>query len=174
MAGLSLIGSLIGGVMQMQGAKQQAAAQKAAGKAQQQQLNYEAAQLDVRAKQEQAAAQQEGQEIGRRKKLALSALQARSAAGGFTATDPTALDLAGEIESYGTLQEQMAAFGGGDRRAGIEAQAEGRRLSGRAARQGANLAARGTILGGTSSMFSKFFSGLPSGGGGGSTSYRYG
>jgi hypothetical protein len=143
----------------------------AAGKAQQRALNYEAAQLDQEAKQKEAEAQVEAQQYQRKKELTLSNLQANAAASGFTATDPTALALADEISRYGTYQQQLAQYGGENQRAGLEAQAEGRRMTGRAAVTGARYSAAGTILGGISSLAGKFASSTPAVG---ATSFRYG
>lgn len=130
----------------------------AAGKAKQQAAEYEAAQLDVKAKEERAASQRDMEELRRKKELTLSTLQANSAASGFSATDPTTLALADEISRYGTVQEQMAMYGGVSRSEGIEAQAAGRRMEGAAARKGAMYDAAGTILGGISKMGDKFSS----------------
>jgi hypothetical protein len=154
----------------------------AAGKAAQQSANYEAQQLEIKAKEEQAAAQREAQEHSRRKDLALSEVQAKSAASGFSATDPTTLAIADEIARYGSMQEQMAMYGGTSRRAGTEAQAVGRRFEGAAARQGSKYSAAGTILGGISTMAGKYASSASGGGGGGgwstsvvpTSSLRYG
>jgi hypothetical protein len=144
----------------------------AAGNAAKQQADYEAAQLDIRAKEDQAQGQQEAKQLREQKERALSSLTARSAASGFSATDPTSLALADEIERYGTLQEQMAQYGGKSRRTGTEAQATGARISGKAAKKGSKLSAAATILGGISSGLSKYNTG--SGGGGSSSgSYRY-
>lgn len=162
---VSTAAGLVGTFMQARGTL-------AAGKARQQALEYEAQQQELKAKEEQAAAQREAQQYERKKKLALSELQAKSAASGFTATDPTALALADEIARYGTYQEQLAQYGGKSRRAGLEAQAQGSRLTGKAARQGASYSAAGTILGGISSMAGKYAKrSTPAAGGG---SYRYG
>lgn len=100
------------------------------GRMAKQAAEYQAAQLDVNAKNERAAGQREAEQYRRQKTLALSKLTARSAAGGFTATDPTSMALADEITEYGTLQEQMAAYGGASRAAGLNAQAAGSRFSG--------------------------------------------
>jgi hypothetical protein len=147
---------MIAAVASMVGAGVQAAGTIAAGKAAQQSANYEAQQLDLKAKEEQAAAQRDALELRHKKDLTLSDLQANSAASGFSATDPTALALADEITKYGTVQEQMAMYGGASRREGLEAQAAGRRMEGKAARQGAAYSAAGTILGGISSMADKY------------------
>lgn len=126
----------------------------AAGNAAQQQAEYEAQQLDIRAKEEQAQAQQEAKQYREQKERAQSALTARAAASGFSATDPTALALADEIERYGTLQEQLAQYGGKSRRAGTEAQATGVRMTGKAKKQGSRYSAVGTILSGVGSGLS--------------------
>jgi hypothetical protein len=68
----------------------------------------------------------------------------------------------------------MAAYGGKSRRLGLEAEAVGRRAEGRSIVQGANSAARGTIIGGFTEGFSRFAQFDPSRFGGGGTSYRYG
>lgn len=154
MAGIGAIVGLIGSAVS-------AAGTIAAGKAQQQADEYAAVQLEMKAKEERAAAQKEAHQYERRRDLALSTVQARSAQSGFTGTDPTALAIADDIEKYGTYQAQLAQYGGESRRAGYEAQAEGKRLEGRAARIGAGYAAAGTIIGG--------FSGIAKGFGGGSS-----
>jgi hypothetical protein len=147
---------MIAAVASMVGAGVQAAGTIAAGKDAQKAANYEAAQIDIRAKEEQAAAQRDALEYRHKKDLALSELQSKSAASGFSATDPTTLALADEITKYGTVQEQMAMYGGTSRRTGLEAQAAGRRMEGAAARKGAAYSAAGTILGGISSMADKY------------------
>ena len=129
----------------------------AAGKAEQKAANYEAAQLDVQAKDERAGAQREAQELARRKRLALSTLTANAAGSGFTATDPTVLDLAGEIAEYGTYQEQLAMYGGTSRAEGLKASAAARRVSGAAARRGSIYSAGGTLLAGFGqTMFDRY------------------
>lgn len=146
--------TIAGGAIAAQGQKQAAASQKAA-------LDYQAKQLEMQGKEEQAAAQHEVFQKRREKNLALSALQARGAASGFETTDPTGLQIGEDIAKYGTLQEMMAAYGGRSRRAGLQAEAVGRRAEGAAAVQGAKSAAMGTILGGLTSGFARFSQGLP-------------
>lgn len=128
----------------------------AAGKAPKQAADYEAAQLNIKGKEEMAAAQQEAEGYAHQKDQALSSLQAKSAASGFSATDPTSLAMADEIAKYGTLQEQMSMYGGESRKAGIDAQATARRMEGKAAMKGARLSAAGTIIGGVSGMATRF------------------
>ncbi len=146
MSGLEILSAVIG----IAGTAVSAVGTIAAGKAEQDAANYEAAQLEIKANEEMAAGQKEAMQLNRRKKLALSALQNRAAASGFTATDKTAMDLTGEIASYGTFQEQLAQYGGKSRQQGLRDSAKGRRLSGRAAAKGAKIGALGTIVGGIS------------------------
>jgi len=160
---ISGVGTIAGGLMQAKGQRQAAASQKA-------NLDYQAAQLEAQGKEEQAAAQHEVFQKRREKELTLSALQARGAASGFETTDPTGLQIGEDIAKYGTLQEMMAAYGGASRRAGLNAEAIGRRAEGAAAVQGAKSAAMGTILGGLTSGFSRFAEYKPASP---TTSYRY-
>lgn len=163
MAQIGAVIGLVGTFVQAAGTIAAGKAQMKAARQQQEVAEYEAKQLDIRAKEERSAAQQEAMEIARQKRLALSALQNRAAASGFMATDPLTYDLMGEIEQYGTLQEQRAQYGGRSRAKGVEAQAEGRRMSGRAALAegraaliGSRYAAAGTILGGLSGFTRRF------------------
>lgn len=163
MAQVAAVIGLVGTVIQAAGTLASGRAAERAGQQQQQVAEYEAKQLDMQAREERAAAQRDAMELARRKRLALSALQARSAASGFMATDPLTYDLMGEIAEYGTLQEQMAQYGGRSRARGVEAQAQGRRLSGQAAlaegqaaRRASRYAAAGTILGGISGFARRF------------------
>lgn len=166
MAGIAGIFSLIGTAVSAMGTI-------AAGKAQQAAANYEAKQLEIKGKEEAAAAQVESQEQERRKKLALSSLQAKAATSGYSATDPTNLAIADEIAKYGTLQEQMSTYGGQVRKEGRFSQAVARRMEGKAAAQGARLSAMGTILGGIGGMASRMRSSVPSYYSGSSGGYNY-
>jgi hypothetical protein len=138
-------------------------AAKDQGKTEQAVANWEAAQADIKAKDERASGQRDALQLRRQKNLALSSLQANAAASGFTATDPTSLALADEISSYGTTQEQMAMYGGESRAQGLTMAAAGRRAGGRMAadlgraKQTASYFNAGsTILGGISSMGDKY------------------
>lgn len=163
MAEIAAIATVVSGLMTASGTI-------AAGKVSEAAAKQEALALEAKGKEEQAAAQREGEEYERKKDLAQSTLQARAASSGFTATDPTALALADEIERYGTYQQQMAQYGGTARRQGLEDQARFSRLEGAAKRKAANISAVGTIIGSVGSMASKY--NPPSSTGGGS--YRYG
>lgn len=172
-AGVTAVGTIAGG-------QQQAAFLEQQGREQQRAAEFEAAQLNIQAKNETALAQRERMQIQRQKKLALSSLTARAAGSGFSATDPTALALADEIEKYGTLQEQMAAYGGRVRSNELNLSAGARRFSGARAleagytqagltRTNSLFSAGGTILGGISSFAEKYGKRLPSA----TAQYRY-
>ncbi len=128
----------------------------AGGKAAQKSAEFEAAQLDVRAKDEMASGQREADQLARKKELALSTLQTNAAASGFSATDPDALAKADEIARYGTLQEKTALYGGESRRSSMEAQAEGRRYEGEVAKIGSRYKAAATILGGAATIADRY------------------
>ncbi len=159
-AGVTAVGQIASG-------QAQAAQARESGRATAQAAEFEAAQLDIRAKEERAASIQEKNQIRRQKQLALSKGQARAAASGFEATDPTSLAKQDEIERFGTLQEQFALFGGESRASSLKLSAEARRFSGASALSAGNLSASalnsagtfsagGTILGGVGSIFNRF------------------
>ena len=184
----------------------------AGGNQSQQAANYQAGQLENQAnltrqradlmrvqagearaagKQELAEAGVERDEFRRKKELTASAAQARAAAGGFSATDPTSLAIADEIERYGTLQERRAIAGGTYRRAArfaqgrsidteanvadldadnIDTQAKFARWQGEVSKKASRVNAMSTILGGVSNLALRFNpTSKPSGDG-----YRYG
>lgn len=171
---VSAVGTIAAGRAQAAQYQAQAQAHQMQARANMQAAEFEAAQLELQGNEELAASQQEMEEARRRKQLALSTLQARAAGSGFTATDPTTLNLSDEISKYGTLQQQMALYGGQSRKAGLLSQAEARRFEGEtglaisgyesaalrqaasAARSGSYLSAAGTILGGISSMAGRY------------------
>lgn len=173
--GVSAYGTLAAGKAQQQQAIAQGAAERDA-------RELVARQLVAKGKEEMAASQQEAEQYKRNKDLAQSTLQNRAAAGGFSATDPTAMALADEIEKYGTLQEKMALWGGASRRAGLESQAAGERFTGNSAlsaaiqtgknaRRASYFDAASTILGGVSTLASKYD---PKSSTAAPDSYRYG
>lgn len=129
----------------------------AAGNAQQEAANYQSAQLKIKAKEERAAGQREQQQMVKQRRLALSKLTAESAGSGFSATDPSSLDLTGEIARYGTYREKMAQYGAESRYQGLKSQAIAARQSGQAAATGARFDALGTILGGVSNTMARYY-----------------
>lgn len=144
------------------------------GLAERQASELEAKSLEVQAKEERAAGQREAFALQRNKKLALSRLQNVAAGSGFLATDPSNLAIADEIEKYGTVQEQMAMYGGDSRAESLRNNAAGRRFTGQAAydnaimagslaraegaarRDASYLSAGGSMLEGVSTFASRF------------------
>ena len=171
MAGIGAILSLVGTAVSAAGtlaagrqaqaqAEYQARAYEQQGKIQQQALEFQAKQYELAGKEEQAAAQQEAEAHRREKRLALSRLQTQAAASGFTATDPTSLAIADEIERYGTYKQQLANYGGEARRANLEDEAAARRYEGEAARSGAQISATASRLEGRSARQNATFSAI--------------
>lgn len=159
MAALATVLSVAGTVVSAAGTMAAAQQERAAAE-------WQAKEYERQSKAELAAGQREGFEQERKKELALSRLQTVAATSGFSATDPTALNIGGEIERYGTMQQQMSQYGGADRARGLESQAMATRLSAKARATGARYSAIGTILGGLSGM-AKYQGGGGGGSGGG-------
>lgn len=164
---VSAVGSIAAGNAQAAMAASRAAFEKQAA-------DVEARRLDIRANDEMALAQRDMLQLNRQKNMALSSLQARAASSGFTATDPTTLAIADEIQRYGTLQEQMALFGGTVRADDMRFGADAKRYSGAAGvslasqygdavRQNAAFTAAGTILGTMSSLAGRYGTSTPTG-----------
>lgn len=146
MAGIGAVASVASTVIS-------AAGTIAAGKAQKQQHDFQAAQQEVQAKEQRAVAQQEALEDAREKRFALSTLQNRAAASGLGAADPTVLDLMGEIAQYGTLQEQLTRFGGNANAERSLSAAELSRMRGEAAQASAFASGAASIIGGFGRAF---------------------
>lgn len=158
--GISAIGTIASG-------NAAADAARAEGEATIRQMDFEARQHEIAGKDALATSQREMLGLRRNKKLALSALTARSAGSGFSASDPTSLALADEIERYGTEQELFALYGGQKAKADQELTAGAKRWSGATAqaagdkkanaiKQASYWSAAGTILGSVSDIGMKY------------------
>lgn len=130
-----------------------------AGMRGQQAAYFEAAQQEQQAQESRAAAQRGALEKRREGRLLLSKLQARAAASGGGADDPTVLDLGGDIAQRSEYDALFEMYRGENRARGLEDQAMGsrmtgdaRRAEGEAKKRAAKLSAIGTIIGGASSM----------------------
>jgi len=126
---------------------------------------FQAKQLEVRAGQERAAAQRRFLEQRRRGRLLQSSLQARAAASGAGATDPTVNKLATGIESEADYLARTALFEGEEAGRALESGAALRRFegaealrAGRARRKASQRSAVTTLLGQFEdlSLFSKY------------------
>ena len=159
-SGVSAVGTIASG-------NAAADASRAEGEATIRQMEFEAQQHEVAGKDALATSQREMLALRRQKKLVQSSLTARSAAGGFSATDPTALALNDEIERYGTEHELFALYGGQKEKADQELTAYGKRYTGASAqaagdrkanaiKQASYYSAAGTILGGFSDLATKY------------------
>lgn len=148
------------------------------GKSQQKLMNYQAqqaqniansqaAQLEYKAGQERAAAQQRMIETGRQKRLALSRAQALSAASGGGSLDPSVINLLGGIETEGEYNKGTAFYEGEETAKGLEydaantrsqgnAQAAVDRFSGKMYKQAGIIGATTTLMKGGSSLMDKY------------------
>lgn len=132
----------------------------AAGQSAQQSANFRAQQEDQAAQESRAVSQRSALDKQRSGQLALSTLQARAAAGGGGADDPTVLNLAGNIAQRTEYDSLFDMYKGENRARGLEDEATGSRYSGEAAaaegdaKQSASyLSAAGTVIGGAGSMY---------------------
>jgi hypothetical protein len=125
----------------------------------QQAAEFRAQQEQMAAQESRASAQRSAFDKQRETRLLQSKLQARAAASGGGADDPTILGLAGDIAARGEYESFLDLFKGENRARGLEDSAMASRMSGLAARyegdarrRAANLSAAGTIIGGLGSM----------------------
>ena len=126
----------------------------------QQAADFRAQQEDQAAQESRASAQRSAFDKQRQARLLQSKLQARAAASGGGADDPTILGLAGDIAGRGEYEAFLDLFKGENRARGLEDSAIASRMSGLASRtegdarrRAANLSAAGTIIGGLGSMY---------------------
>jgi hypothetical protein len=138
---LGAIGSVISGVGSI-----------AAGAAEKNAADFEAAQMDQKAKEEVAASQRDA--IAKRREGAIinSRAQALAAAsGGGAGTDaPTIVKLMGQTAGEAEYNAQTAMYGGYSRAAGLRDSAKARRASGNASLLGSVIGGFGSMAGGLS------------------------
>ncbi len=147
-AGLTAAASLAQGGMGMVGALGEAKGQKAAALASAEAARYRAEQIDMQADEARASSQREALEVQRNANQLSSKLRANAAASGAGASDPGVAKLEEDVAGRGAYQALMDMYGGENRARGLEDEADGLRLSGESAIQGARYSARGTILSG--------------------------
>jgi hypothetical protein len=153
---LTAAGTLMGG-----------SAAASAGQSQKDASYFKAAEEDQAAQESRAAAQRSALDKDRQATLLQSTLQARAAASGGGATDPTVVGLGQDIAGRGEYQSLMDMYTGENRARGIEDQATGSRMTGDAqlaegkAKQNASyLSAAGTLIGSAGSAY-KTYNKLP-------------
>jgi len=137
----------------------------AEGKAIQSAKEFEAQQMLVNAGQARATSQRKALAQQKQTKLVQSALQARAAASGGGALDPTVMDLAGDIAAEGDYRRRVALYEGDDASRTLNAGAGMRRWEGEQAvragkikQRSANIGAGATLLSGIgmATAFSKW------------------
>ena len=140
-----LILGAIGTAVSAVGGLRQASAIKAAGRAQQQQAEYQAKQAQIAAGQERASGQRDMIERNRRLILAQSRATAIGAAQGGT-MDTSFLNIMSALESEGQYAKDFALFESEDRARGLEQQSDLLKYEGRNARIAANTEAKSKTM----------------------------
>lgn len=137
MSGLEAIGALVSGIGTI-----------ASGVAANNNAQFEAQQMEMRAKEETAAAQREAQDKRREASLINSRAQAIAAASGAGAgTDaPTIVRIMSDTAGRGEYNAQSALYGGYSRAAGLRDSAKGRRAEGKASLLGSVFGGFGSAL----------------------------
>lgn len=135
----------VGTATQLVGGLQQASAIKAAGKAQQQQAEYQAKQAQIAAGQEMASGQRDALEQGRRTRLAQSRATAIAAGQGGT-MDNSFLNIMSALESEGQYAKDFALFESKDRASQLEQQSDLLKYEGKNARIAANTEAKSKVM----------------------------
>lgn len=142
----SIGGSVLGGLGAMQ-----------AGKAANVNAKFQAAQLEQQAGQERASSQRVALEERRRAKITASNAQAAAAASGGSATDPTVLNITGDIAKQGEYNALSALFEGEEKARGLGLQASSTRMEGKQAKRAGMISGISTIVGGVGgSLMSKY------------------
>jgi hypothetical protein len=138
MSGLELIGALVGAVGTIAG-----------GVAEKRNADFEAQQMEMKAKEETAAAQRDAESKRREGVLINSRAQALAAASGAGAGDdaPTIVKLMSQTSSEADYNARSSLYGGYSRSAGLNDSAKGRRASGKASLLGSVFGGLGQAAG---------------------------
>jgi hypothetical protein len=134
---LSIGGSVLSGLGQMQ-----------AGKAANVNAKFQAAQMEQQAGQERATSQRVAIEERRRAAIAGSNAQAAAASSGGGATDPTVLNIQGGLAGQGEYNALTALFEGEEKARGLNLQAASTRMQGKQAKKAGMISGFSTIIGG--------------------------
>lgn len=160
MAAIGLIGSIIGGGFSIAGGYAAADAARQQGEAEKQAAYYSAATEERQAMAERATSQRKSFDQRRQEQLVQSSLQAKAAASGAGASDPTVINLASEIAGESEYRALGDMWSGETRGRALETQAGLDRYVGDRKLDQGNLRANAAILGGYGGMFSSLGSGL--------------
>lgn len=143
------IGLGLSGMSAVQGA----GAQRAAGEAEQQRLNYEAKQGEINAGQQVAASQRSALEQRRQANLVSSRAKALGAASGGSLSDPGFVSNLADIGAEGEYRAMTALYEGQDAARGLQTQAGLKRYEGQSAYNAGRMSANNTLLSGFAGMF---------------------
>lgn len=162
MAVAGAVSSVVGGISAANAAKQTAARQKES-------MDFEAAQQEQAAGQAIASSQREAENQRRQTAMVKSRALALSAAGGGAATDPTIVNLIGDIAGEGAYRAGVALYQGDEKARQLRMGASASRYQGEVAMEtGRNKASAYRMqgisgaLGSASSLFGKYGAGGPS------------
>lgn len=124
----------------------QAIGQIQSGNAAAKAANYQAAEMRKNAGQERATAQRAAAEEHRRERIIQSNLIARSAGSGAGASDPTVIDLSGDIAEEGLYRANTALFTGEERARSLETGARLQQYEGKQKKRAGYYGAASTAL----------------------------
>jgi hypothetical protein len=126
------------------------------GKAAESAGRFEAAQMNQQAGQERAASQRVAIEQRRRANLAISKSRAISAGSGAGASDPSVLNIEGNLAGEGEYNALSAIYQGEEAGRGYETGATAKRFEGQQKRQASMIGAGSTIMGAGVSLLDKY------------------
>jgi hypothetical protein len=142
--------------MQAAGTVFSAYSQHQGGADQRRLTNFQADQLDYNAGQSKAAAQRNAFEERRKARLVSSRAQAVAAASGSGASDPTVLNIMGDITRQGEYNALTALYNGDVQAHDQRFAAQTRRASGAMAQSAADTQALSTVLSGAASLYDRY------------------
>lgn len=146
---LSIGGTVLSAVSGASSARAQGNAANAAAQ-------YQARQMEQQAGQERASAQRKSIEERRRAQLASSRALALSAASGAGASDPTVIDIMGDLAGEGEYRALSAMYEGEEKARGSQMGATAKRYEGASAVAESRAKARNAILGGGMSLLQRY------------------
>lgn len=143
----SAVAGLAGTMTSARAAEQQ-------GQAAERSQQMQALALERQAREREAASQREAITRAKQTDVAASRAQAVAAASGGGATDPTVLDIVGDIEQQGAYNQASALYEGTTAARGLDEAAALARYRGSEARRAGKIASQATMLSGISSFAS--------------------
>jgi len=117
---------------------------------------FEAKQMEANANKALSVSQREAQEIDREGRIQASRALAVAAASGGGASDPTVMNIMGDLAGVTDYLKSVALYEGKERASDLRLGAEVRREEGDLAMTAGKLGATSTALSGASSMYSRF------------------